>query len=55
MNMKLEAVIIPVSDVDRAKVFYEKVGFRFDGDFVANEKLRVTDRYMTDVHHIAAL
>ena len=55
MNMKLEVVIIPVSDVDRAKVFYEKLGFRLDGDFVANEKLRVTDRYMTDVHHIAAL
>ncbi len=41
MNMKLEVVIIPVSDVDRAKVFYEKLGFRLDGDFVANEKLRV--------------
>ena len=27
MNMKLEVVIIPVSDVDRAKAFYEKVGF----------------------------
>jgi len=34
-------VIIPVSDVDRAKKFYENLGFRFDGDFVANEKLRV--------------
>jgi catechol 2,3-dioxygenase-like lactoylglutathione lyase family enzyme len=28
MNMKLELVIIPVSDVDRAKAFYEKPGFR---------------------------
>ena len=27
MNMKLEVVLIPVSDVDRAKAFYEKVGF----------------------------
>jgi predicted enzyme related to lactoylglutathione lyase len=26
MNMKLEVVIVPVSDVDRAKAFYEKVG-----------------------------
>ena len=28
MNMKLEVALIPVSDVDRAKAFYEKVGFR---------------------------
>ena len=40
MNMKLEVVIIPVSDVDRAKAFYSKLGFRADGDFVVNEKLR---------------
>jgi len=41
MNMKLEVVIIPVSDADRAKTFYEKLGFRFDGDFIHDEKLRV--------------
>ena len=41
MNMKLEVVIIPVADVDRAKAFYEKLGFRFDGDFDGGEKLRV--------------
>jgi catechol 2,3-dioxygenase-like lactoylglutathione lyase family enzyme len=41
MNMKLEVVIVPVSDVDRAKAFYEKLGFRLDGDFVVNEKFRV--------------
>jgi len=41
MNMKLEVVIIPVSDVDRAKAFYEKLGFRLDADFVVDEKLRV--------------
>jgi catechol 2,3-dioxygenase-like lactoylglutathione lyase family enzyme len=34
MNMKLEIVVIPVSDVDRAKAFYEKVGFRLDIDLV---------------------
>jgi catechol 2,3-dioxygenase-like lactoylglutathione lyase family enzyme len=39
MNMKLEAVIVPVSDVDRAKAFYEKVGFRLDID-IANENFR---------------
>jgi catechol 2,3-dioxygenase-like lactoylglutathione lyase family enzyme len=36
MNLKLEVVVIPVSDVDRAKAFYEKVGFRLDIDHVAN-------------------
>ena len=41
MNMKLEVIIIPVSDVDRAKAFYEKLGWRMDGDFDGGEKLRV--------------
>jgi catechol 2,3-dioxygenase-like lactoylglutathione lyase family enzyme len=41
MDLKLELVIIPVSDVDRAKAFYEKLGWRFDGDFDGGEKLRV--------------
>jgi catechol 2,3-dioxygenase-like lactoylglutathione lyase family enzyme len=40
MNMKLEVVFIPVSDIDRAKAFYEKVGFRLDIDYIANEKFR---------------
>jgi catechol 2,3-dioxygenase-like lactoylglutathione lyase family enzyme len=39
MNMKLEVVIVPVSDVDRAKAFYEKLGFRLDIDIV-NESFR---------------
>ena len=39
MNMKLEVVIVPVSDVDRAKAFYEKAGFRLDID-VATENFR---------------
>ena len=32
-DMKLEVVVIPVSDVDRAKEFYGKLGWRLDGDF----------------------
>ena len=41
MQMKLELVIIPVSDVDRAKAFYtEKIGFHADFDQQVNEKLR---------------
>jgi catechol 2,3-dioxygenase-like lactoylglutathione lyase family enzyme len=39
MSMKLEVVIVPVSDVDRAKAFYEKLGFRLDIDIV-NENFR---------------
>jgi catechol 2,3-dioxygenase-like lactoylglutathione lyase family enzyme len=41
MDMKLEVVVVPVSDVDRAKRFYEKLGFRLDIDYVANEDYRV--------------
>jgi catechol 2,3-dioxygenase-like lactoylglutathione lyase family enzyme len=38
--MKLEAVVIPVSDVDRAREFYEKLGWRLDAD-LGNESLRI--------------
>jgi catechol 2,3-dioxygenase-like lactoylglutathione lyase family enzyme len=41
MNMKLEVLIIPVTDVDRAKAFYEKLGFRLDIDYTANDQFRV--------------
>jgi len=41
MDMKLEVLVIPVSDVDRAKAFYEKLGFRLDIDYAANEDFRV--------------
>jgi catechol 2,3-dioxygenase-like lactoylglutathione lyase family enzyme len=33
VDMKLEVVVIPVSDVDRAKRFYENLGWRLDADF----------------------
>lgn len=33
VDMKLEVVVIPVSDVERAKRFYEGLGWRLDGDF----------------------
>jgi catechol 2,3-dioxygenase-like lactoylglutathione lyase family enzyme len=41
MDMKLEVLVIPVSDVDRAKTFYQKLGFRLDIDYAANENFRV--------------
>jgi len=42
MDMKLEVVAIPVTDVDAAKAFYaEKVGFNLDHDMRPNEEMRV--------------
>jgi catechol 2,3-dioxygenase-like lactoylglutathione lyase family enzyme len=40
MDLKLELVTIPVSDVDRAKAFYEQVGFRPDHDHTVTDELR---------------
>jgi catechol 2,3-dioxygenase-like lactoylglutathione lyase family enzyme len=39
--MKFEIVVIPVSDVDRAKEFYRRLGWRLDADFVAGDDFRV--------------
>jgi catechol 2,3-dioxygenase-like lactoylglutathione lyase family enzyme len=39
--MKLEVVVIPVSDVDRAKDFYKSLGWRLDADFATDERFRV--------------
>ena len=41
MDMRLEVVILPVSDVDRAKNFYQKLGWRLDGDYPFNDNFRV--------------
>ncbi|QRM34619.1 VOC family protein (plasmid) [Microvirga sp. VF16] len=39
--MKLEVIVIPVADVDRAKRFYDGLGWRLDADFVKGEAFRV--------------
>jgi catechol 2,3-dioxygenase-like lactoylglutathione lyase family enzyme len=39
--MKLEVVVVPVADVDRAKDFYEALGWREDADFAAGPDFRV--------------
>lgn len=39
--MKLEVVVIPVSDVDRAKGFYESLGWRLDAEFSSGPDFRV--------------
>src|SRR5262245_26706403 len=41
LAMKLEVVVLPVSDVDRAKEFYESIGWRLDADFATSEDFRV--------------
>jgi catechol 2,3-dioxygenase-like lactoylglutathione lyase family enzyme len=41
VNMRLEIVIIPVSDVDRAKRFYSDLGWRLDIDHAARDDYRV--------------
>jgi predicted enzyme related to lactoylglutathione lyase len=42
MDLKLELVVVPVSDVDRAKIFYsEKVGFSEDVDTRVSDEMRV--------------
>ncbi|MFB7600193.1 VOC family protein [Streptomyces sp. NPDC056160] len=42
MDMKLEVLVLPVSDVDRAKEFYtERMGFRLDADFPVQDGYRV--------------
>jgi len=40
-NMKLEVIVLPVSDVDRAKEFYGALGWRLDIDFKAQDGYRV--------------
>jgi catechol 2,3-dioxygenase-like lactoylglutathione lyase family enzyme len=39
--MKLEVVVVPVSDVDRAKHFYESLGWHVDADFVGGDDFRI--------------
>ncbi len=38
---KLEVIVVPVSDVDRAKEFYGRLGWRLDADFASGEDFRV--------------
>ena len=41
MDMRLEVVVLPVSDVDRAKEFYVGLGWRLDADFAVDGDFRV--------------
>jgi catechol 2,3-dioxygenase-like lactoylglutathione lyase family enzyme len=48
IDMKLEVVTLPVSDVDRAKRFYQGLGWRLDADFAAGDGVRLVQ--MTPPH-----
>jgi catechol 2,3-dioxygenase-like lactoylglutathione lyase family enzyme len=41
VNMKLEVVVLPVSDVDCAKEFYSRLGWRLDADRVVGDNFRL--------------
>ena len=41
VDMKLEIVVVPIADVDRAKQFYGSLGWRLDADFAAGDDFRV--------------
>ena len=41
VDMKLEVALIPISDVDRAKEFYTRLGWRLDADIVVGNDFRV--------------
>ena len=41
VDLKLEVVVIPVSDVDRAKAFYMRLGWRLDADFAFDNGVKI--------------
>ena len=53
VDMKLEVVVLGVSNVDRAKAFYEKLGWRLDGDFATGEDFRAVQ--LTPPHSEASV
>ena len=51
MEMKLEVVVIPVSDVDRAMEFYARLGWRLDGDVSTGDATQSVKAILGDVAH----
>lgn len=41
IDMKLEVITVPVSDIDRAKAFYESLGWRLDTDIARGDAFRL--------------
>lgn len=48
VDMKLEVVTLPVADVDRAKAFYQSLGWRLDADIAVGDAFRVVQ--LTPTH-----
>jgi catechol 2,3-dioxygenase-like lactoylglutathione lyase family enzyme len=48
IDLKVEVITVPVSDIDRAKAFYEGLGFRLDADIARGDAFRVVQ--MTPLH-----
>ena len=48
VDMKLEVVTVPVSDIDRAKRFYQSLGWRLDADIAVGDAFRVVQ--LTPTH-----
>jgi catechol 2,3-dioxygenase-like lactoylglutathione lyase family enzyme len=53
IDMKIEVITVPVSDVERAKNFYQGLGWRVDADFSPGGPLRVVQ--MTPLHSNASI
>jgi len=53
VDMRLEVVAIPVSDIDRAKAFYQKLGWRLDVDIDGGDDIRVV--HLTPHHSQASV
>jgi catechol 2,3-dioxygenase-like lactoylglutathione lyase family enzyme len=53
IDMALEVVLLPVSDVDRAKRFYQGLGWRFDIDLVVSDDVRTVQ--MTPPHSACSI
>jgi catechol 2,3-dioxygenase-like lactoylglutathione lyase family enzyme len=53
IDMNLEVVVLPVSDVDRAKSFYQSLGWRFDIDLVVSDEIRTVQ--MTPPHSACSI
>ena len=53
VDMKLEVVTLPVSDVDRAKRFYQSLGWRLDADIAVGDAFRVVQ--LTPTHSACSI
>jgi catechol 2,3-dioxygenase-like lactoylglutathione lyase family enzyme len=53
IDMKLEVVTLPVSDVDRAKSFYQSLGWRLDADLVLDDDVRAVQ--LTPTHSACSI